>query len=139
MREELDFRREARNIESMHKRMACDDIDHYAPKIYPSLCGERVITMEQINGVSVSEIIAALEADDQPALNAWAAAGVSPRRSARLLMRSVLEQTMRHRLFHADPHAANLILTEGGTLAWVDFGMLGSLDERLWLRGRSQQ
>jgi ubiquinone biosynthesis protein len=131
-REELDFRREARNIERMHQRMACDDIDHYAPRIYPDLCSKEVITMEQIKGVSVSEIITALEAGDEESLQTWAAAGISPRRAARLLMRSVLEQTMRHRLFHADPHAANLILTEGGTLAWVDFGMLGSLDERLW-------
>ena len=131
-REELDFRREARNIELMHQRMQRDEIDHYAPMLYPQLSRRRLITMERIEGVSVSDMITAIEADDQEQLEKWAAAGIGPRRTARLLMRSVLEQSMRHRLFHADPHAANLILMNGGTLAWVDFGMLGSLDERLW-------
>jgi len=39
---------------------------------------------------------------------------------------------MRHRVFHADPHAANLIVRDGGSLAWVDFGMVGWLDEHTW-------
>jgi predicted unusual protein kinase regulating ubiquinone biosynthesis (AarF/ABC1/UbiB family) len=34
--------------------------------------------------------------------------------------------------FHADPHAANLIVMKDGVLGWVDFGMLGWLDEKVW-------
>ena len=133
-REELDFRREARSIQQMHDRMSEDDIDHYAPRVYPSLCGRSVITMERIEGVSVSEMLAAIETGNAELLAHWAAAGITPKRSARILMRSILEQSLRHRVFHADPHAANLILMKGGTVAWVDFGMVGWLDERLWFQ-----
>jgi ubiquinone biosynthesis protein len=131
-KEELDFRREARNVYQMHDAMLDDDVDHYSPAIVPELCGRLVLTMERIEGVAVNTMIAALEAGDQAALDRWAALGIEPERTAALLMRSVLEQSMRHRLFHADPHAANLIVMPGGTLAWIDFGMLGWLDERLW-------
>jgi ubiquinone biosynthesis protein len=130
--EELDFRREARNLDLMHARMQADDIDHYAPRLFPELCGGSVLTMERIQGVVVTELIAAVISGDDTKLSAWAEKGITPRRTARILMRSLLEQTMRHRLFHADPHASNLIVMPGGTLAWVDFGMLGSIDERLW-------
>jgi ubiquinone biosynthesis protein len=132
MQEELDFRREAGNIRLMHEQMQKDDIDHYAPKVYPSLCGLSVITMEKIEGVSIKDILTAMQDRNDALLQTWAAAGISTRRTARILLRSILEQSMRHRLFHADPHAANLIVMQGGTLAWVDFGMLGWLDERLW-------
>src|SRR5207237_6698001 len=131
--EELDFRREAHNIQQMHDRMVADDIDHYAPSVHPALCGPSMITMERIDGVSVSEMLTAIESRNANLLAAWAEAGITPERSARILMRSILEQSLRHRLFHADPHAANLILMKGGTVAWVDFGMVGWLDERLWL------
>jgi len=130
--EEFDFRREARNLGLMHARMHADEIDHYAPRLFPELCGSSVLTMERIAGVVVTELIAAVISGDHGKLRAWAEKGITPRRTARILMRSLLEQTMRHRLFHADPHASNLIVMPGGTLAWVDFGMLGSLDERLW-------
>jgi ubiquinone biosynthesis protein len=131
-KEELDFRREARNIHEMHEAMLSDRIDHYSPALVPELCGPRVLTMERIDGVPVTRMIAALEAGDTATLAGWAQDGIEPERTAELLMRSILEQSMRHRLFHADPHAANLIAMPGGTLAWIDFGMLGWLDERLW-------
>lgn len=131
-REELDFSREARNAWEMHRAMLTDDIDHYSPALVPELCGRRVLTMERLEGVPVVEIIAALEAGDADATARWAEMGITPERTAALLLRSILEQSMRHRIFHADPHAANLIVMSGGTLGWIDFGMLGSLDERLW-------
>ena len=143
--EELDFTHEARNFRQLRQRMRSDDIDHYCPQVYPDLCGPRVITMEAISGVSVKELmhtsrVARGVAGSDPsqrgsavkALATWAAQGITPERTARLMVRSFLEQAMRHRLFHADPHAANLIVMEGGTLAWIDLGMVGWLDERLW-------
>jgi ubiquinone biosynthesis protein len=44
----------------------------------------------------------------------------------------VLEQTMRYRSFNADPHPSNMIVSDGGTLNWVDFGAVGWIDERQW-------
>jgi predicted unusual protein kinase regulating ubiquinone biosynthesis (AarF/ABC1/UbiB family) len=39
---------------------------------------------------------------------------------------------MRYRSFNADPHPSNLIVSDGGTLNWVDFGAVGWMDERQW-------
>lgn len=131
-REELDLRREARNADLFHRMLAGDEIDHCAPRVYFELSGRRVITMERVEGVPMTQLIAAVQDGDTARLEEWAERGVRPRRTARLLLRSTLEQTMEHRLFNADPHPANLIVRDGGTLAWVDFGMVGWLDEATW-------
>lgn len=131
-REELDFRREARNAHILHRLLLQDEIDHYAPRIYAAYCGEMIITMEEIRGVSVIDMLDALDTRDEVRIREWRERGISIPRTARLLLRSILEQTIRHRMFQADPHAANLIVMEGGTLAWVDFGITGWLDEKTW-------
>ena len=127
--EELDLRREARNTDLFHRKLAQDEIDHYAPRVYFELSGRRVITMERIEGLPMTQLIAAVQSNDTVRLEQFAARGIRPRRTARLLLRSILEQTMEHRVFNADPHPANLIIKDGGSLAWVDFGMVGWLDE----------
>lgn len=38
-------------------------------------------------------------------------------------MRQLLEEGF----FHADPHPGNLVATEGGSLAYFDFGMMGDI------------
>ena len=130
--EELDFRREARNAALFHAVLAQDEVDHYAPRVYFALSGARVLTMERIEGVPMTALVAAVQQGDRLKLQRWAECGIRPRRTARLLLRSILEQTMRHRVFNADPHLANLIVQDGGSLAWVDFGMVGWLDEHTW-------
>jgi len=130
--EELDLRREARNLREMRRMMASDAIDHRAPQDYPQCSGRVVLTLERIEGVPLTRMIAAVESGDDATLAAWAEEGMTPKRTARVLLRSLLEQTYRHRVFHVDPHAGNLFVTPGGTLAWVDFGMIGWVDERVW-------
>ncbi len=129
---ELDFRREAQNMVEMRQLMLEDDIDHDAPLLYPRLSGAHTITMEFIEGVSISQMLRAVDAKDTQSLATWAEQNITPRRAAHLILRSVLEQTMHHRQFQADPHASNMIMRPGGTLTWLDFGVMGWLDERLW-------
>lgn len=131
-REEVDLRREARDIDMFHRMMAQDEVDHYAPRVYFNLCSRRIITMERVEGVVLTELLTAIQTNDQARLDSWAARGIRPRRTARLLLRSMLQQTLEHRVFNADPHPANLIIRDGGSLAWVDFGMVGWLDESIW-------
>jgi ubiquinone biosynthesis protein len=131
-REELDFRREARYTALFHERLALDEVDHRAPRVYFDLCGPRVITMERIEGVAMTSLLAAVRRHDHASLDRWAERGARPRRTARLLLWSILQQTMRHRVFNADPHPANMVVEDGGTLAWLDFGMVGWLDEQMW-------
>ncbi len=130
--QELDLSREAMHTAYIHEQMAADPIDHYAPRVYRDLSGRTVLTLERIRGVTVREMLAATTNGNGGALAAWAARGITPRRTAVILLRSVLEQTMRYRSFNADPHPSNLIVSDGGTLNWVDFGAVGWIDERQW-------
>jgi ubiquinone biosynthesis protein len=130
--EELDLGREAMHTAYIHEQMAADRIDHYAPRVYRELSSRTVLTLERIRGVTVRDLLAATTNGDVGALEAWAARGITPRRTAVILLRSVLEQTMRYRSFNADPHPSNLIVSDGGTLNWVDFGAVGWIDERQW-------
>jgi len=129
---ELDFRREAQNMVEMRQLMLEDEIDHCAPLLYPRLSGSSTIIMEYIEGVSISRLLRAVDERDSSQLAAWAEQRITPRRAAHLILRSVLEQTMHHRQFQADPHASNMVMRPGGSLAWLDFGVMGWLDERLW-------
>jgi ubiquinone biosynthesis protein len=128
---ELDFRREAGNAQLLHDLMSTDDIDHYAPRVFLDLSGQRTLTMEKLEGVWVRDLIDAVSKENRARLESWAQDGICPERTAVLLMHSILTQTFRHRLFHADPHASNLIVLKGGTLGYVDFGLIGWIDEDL--------
>lgn len=130
--DELDLGREAMYTSYLHDQMASDPIAHYAPKVYRRLCSRNMLTLERIRGVTVREMLTAITNGDDPTLESWAARGITPERTAVVLLRSVLEQTMRYRLFNADPHPSNLIVSDGGTLNWVDFGLVGWIDERQW-------
>jgi ubiquinone biosynthesis protein len=132
--EELDLRREARNTDRMRKLMLAGDVNHCAPKVFFEFSNSRVITMERLEGVAVIDLMAAVERGDSAKLEDWSKRGITPVSAARLLLVSVLEQTMRYRVFQADPHPANLIMLDGGKLGWVDFGMMGWLDENTWLQ-----
>jgi len=130
--DELDLGREAMYTAYLHELMAADPIAHYAPRVYRQRSGRNVLTQERIRGVTVREMLSATTNGNSGALAGWAARGITPQRTAVILLRSVLEQTMRYRSFNADPHPSNLIVSDGGTLNWVDFGAVGWMDERQW-------
>lgn len=132
--EEMDFRREAFSAQAMHDMMCADEVDHYSPRVHLDLCSERVIALERLRGVWLDKLVAAVRKGDQQQLAAWAERGITPARTAHVLYRSWLEQAYHHRLFHADPHAANVLVMDGGTVAYIDFGIVGWLDEELSLK-----
>ncbi|WP_055522410.1 ABC1 kinase family protein [Streptomyces graminilatus] len=129
---ELDLEREATHLSFFHTALAGDELPHHAPAPYRHLCSAEVLTMERINGVTVRQILSALHHDDRERLTAWAQRGITAQGVARLVFRSVLEQSTRHRMFNADPHPSNLIVSDGGRLNWIDFGLVGWMDERQW-------
>lgn len=132
--EELDFRREGRNCYRMWQLMQTDHVAHCAPRVFFDLSTMRVLTMARLRGIAVKDIIAAVDANDRDQLEVWKAHGIIPERVGRRLLVSVLTQSLRHRFFHCDPHPANLIVLVDGTLAWVDFGMTGWMDDRTWIQ-----
>jgi len=128
---ELDFEREARNTQLFHAALAQDDINHRAPAVHEELCGASVITLEDLEGIPLKDLIRALRSEGGDGDAGGLASRFDPEALALLVFRSMLEQFFHHGVFHADPHAANLLLLRSGGLGLVDLGMVGTLDDRI--------
>jgi len=113
LRGELDFREEGHNAELIAGLLDTDDL--VVPKVIHPFVTERVLVLEQVRGVKV-------EPDH----------GLAPERArelARQFFRSYVRQVTVHGVYHADPHRGNVLLTDDGRLALLDFGLLGRLDD----------
>lgn len=112
LREELDFRIEARNIAAMAGTAAVR-----IPAVHSALSTSRILVMERLDGVSAR--------DAGPVLDHIGAdrAGL-----ARGLLECFLRQVMVEGTFHADPHPGNVLVLSDGQLALIDFGSVGRLD-----------
>ncbi len=97
----------------------------YVPQVYDELCTRRVLVTEFIAGVTLNEVLKHLE--DASWLTQH---HVDRDRLARQIMRNQLMQALNYGFFQADPHPANLILMEDGRLGYIDFGIVGELDEQ---------
>jgi ubiquinone biosynthesis protein len=122
LREELDFRIEARNIGAV-AGVGSGEIRF--PDVYTATA--RVLVLEWLDGVNVRDAGAQLAGCDRLAL-------------ARRLLTTMLRQVMIDGTFHADPHPGNVLVLRDGALALIDFGSVGRLDplqqaalRRLWL------
>lgn len=112
---ELNFYREGQNIERFHKNFA-DDETVYIPKVYWELTTDRILTMEYIDGIKISEI------------ERLEAAGLDKKIIAVNGAQAILKQIFEHGFFHADPHPGNIFVLPDNVIAPLDFGMVGSLD-----------
>jgi ubiquinone biosynthesis protein len=122
-RSEFDYCHEA---EAARRLRAMDIEGMYVPRVHDELSTRRVLVTEFIEGITLNDVLNHL--DDA----AWLAEHQVDRdRLARQIMRNQLMQALRCGFFQADPHPANLILMEDGRLGYVDFGIVGELDEQI--------
>ncbi|WP_052296267.1 ABC1 kinase family protein [Spirochaeta thermophila] len=115
LRKEMDFSGELRRIQrfrEIHAGMP----QVMVPHVYERLSGSRVLTMQYVEGIRVSE------------LDALRDAGIDPAGIARVGVESVLTQIFVHGFFHADPHPGNILVLPNGSLCFLDFGAMGVLD-----------
>lgn len=115
---ELDFTYERRHLERFASDFA-DDATVRFPIPYPEHSSVRVLTMERLHGIPVSDSAALARADADLDLFA--------RRGATLY----LEMVFAHGFYHADPHPGNLLRLEDDVVGILDAGMVGILDEGL--------
>lgn len=111
---EMDYSQEVRNAETFRKNFASWR-EVYVPHIFPIFSTNRLIVMEFIEGLKVTDV------------EQLEAAGQVPHQVVRLLARTYLKQLLEDGFFHADPHPGNLRVMADGRLAFFDFGMVGSL------------
>ncbi len=112
--EELDYEIEAAHQERVANRFREDPTVH-VPRVVRSATTSRVLTMEFIDGIKVSD------------LASLRAAGADFGEVARRGFRFVLEQTLVDGFFHADPHPGNVFVLPGNVVCFIDFGMMGRL------------
>ena len=87
------------------------------------------MTVEYFDGVAVLDIITAIHRCDSTFLTALVDRGHDLKRIAGHIVWNALNQIYRFGYFHADPHPANLIVLAGDAIGYVDFGIVGKLDD----------
>lgn len=122
MLEEVDFNKEALNIESFRKYLETMGLTRQAtaPKVYQHCSTRRILTMERLYGVpltdldSISSIVSSPETSLITALNVW------------------FGSLLACESFHADVHAGNLWMLRDGRIGFLDFGIVGRISPKTW-------
>jgi len=114
---ELDFRRELRNLQVFRRNFA-DDASVAFPRPYPELTTGRVLTMELLKGCRVTE---------EAKLDKLA---VDRQELAKRGATAFIQMIFRDGFYHADPHPGNFIVLRNGTIGLIDVGMVGRVDEQ---------
>ncbi|MFM7635048.1 MAG: ABC1 kinase family protein, partial [Cyanobacteriota bacterium] len=112
--EEMDYFNEASNAEAF-ARLHAHNPRIAVPRIYRQATSRRVLTMEWIDGVKLTN------------LEAVRALGIDPDELVQLGVNCSLQQLLEHGFFHADPHPGNLLALPDGRLAYLDFGMMSEV------------
>lgn len=118
--EELDYHHEARAAERF-ARMLASEPDVVVPAVIWELTTRRVLTLEWVPGIKIARF------------DELTAAGIDRKRVARRLLDIYFASVLQHGYYHADPHPGNFFVQprpdtpEGFSLAFVDFGMMGTI------------
>ncbi|MEA1963067.1 MAG: AarF/ABC1/UbiB kinase family protein [Patescibacteria group bacterium] len=116
IKQELDFVSEGRNIDKFRVNFKNSETA-YIPKVYWQLTTSRILTMEYIKGVKISDI--ASSRDSQYDKKIISARGAD----------MILKQIFVDGFFHGDPHPGNIFIIENNVIALLDFGMVGRVEE----------
>lgn len=112
IRKEIDFTIEATHIERFGNNFRRVQTIH-VPKVYRNYTTRKILTMEFIDGIKVSNLDALLKSRNDPkTIASW---GTD----------LVLKQVFEHGFFHADPHAGNIMVLDNNIICFIDFGMMG--------------
>jgi ubiquinone biosynthesis protein len=116
--EELDFRLEADNMLDIARVLAAtDQRSVVVPRPHSQLVTRRVLVMERLGGFCFDDV------------EGMHAAGIDTAAVVRALMISFLEGATLFGVFHGDLHGGNLFVQADGTVALLDYGITGRLDE----------
>lgn len=118
---EVDFIEEAQNLEDFVSYLQLtNNTAATAPKVYTEFSTRRVLTMERLFGVPLTDFDVVKKYSNDPsqilitAMNTW------------------FGSLMMCNSFHADLHAGNLMLLTDGRVGFIDFGIVGQLKPEVW-------
>jgi len=115
IRQEMDYARERRMLGEIRENFEGNDRIRI-PTAVDELSGNRVLTMEYIGGIKITDV----EALDER--------GLDRNELAESLQRIYLQMIIEDGVFHADPHPGNLSVDDDGSIIFYDFGMSGRVD-----------
>jgi predicted unusual protein kinase regulating ubiquinone biosynthesis (AarF/ABC1/UbiB family) len=120
IREELSFVVEARSMERFADVIGRSPANKCVrvPTVRWPYTTPRVLTMERIHGYKVDDLA-------QLGATGWDLAGALKRG-----VRAWMEAALDHGFFHGDVHAGNLMLDLDGNTVFLDFGIMGRLDDK---------
>ncbi|MEH2425603.1 MAG: AarF/ABC1/UbiB kinase family protein [Nostoc sp.] len=112
--EEIDYLNEGRNADTFRRNFRGYDWVN-VPRIYWRYATSRVLTLEYLPGIKISQH------------EALEAAGLDRKAIARQGAQAYLLQLLNSGFFHADPHPGNIAISASGALIFYDFGMMGRI------------
>ena len=118
IKKELNFNLEAINLKRFYINFK-DNKNIKVPRLYEKYSTKRVLTMEYIDGIKISET-------EKLKQN-----GYSLKEITKKGFNLICEQIFIHRFFHADPHPGNLMVYNG-KIVFLDFGIMGRLNKEDW-------
>jgi predicted unusual protein kinase regulating ubiquinone biosynthesis (AarF/ABC1/UbiB family) len=110
--EELDYELEASNQRRMARLYAGHPFIH-VPSVVTSLCRERVIVTELVEGAGFEELRREPDAERD--------------RIGEIVFRFYFGSMYRHRAFSGDPHPGNMLRLADGRIAFLDFGLFKTI------------
>ncbi|EOD00662.1 ABC1 kinase family protein [Caldisalinibacter kiritimatiensis] len=116
IKKELDYTYEAQNCDAFRENFK-NDTNVLVPKIYWEYTTKKVLVMEKINGIKVSDT------------NKIRQAGYDMEKLAQIGAKAFMKQIIKHGLFHADPHPGNIMIINENKISFIDFGIVGYIDK----------
>jgi ubiquinone biosynthesis protein len=117
IRQELDYRGEARNAETFRKDFAGHPRVRI-PRVYWSYTRARVLTLEYLDGIQLGDIEFSTTSE------------LDRRRLAEIMTETWMTMVFKNGFFHGDPHPANILVLENHqAIGLVDFGLAGKLTD----------
>jgi ubiquinone biosynthesis protein len=126
MLHELDLVHERGNIDRLGA-LAARSHFQFIPRAYPEYSTRHVLTMDYVRGTPVIDLL-------DSSAHRSRHRHIDRDQLAEDLIEASLTQIFRYRFFHADLHPGNLIVPDGGGIAFVDFGLCERLDDDVHAR-----
>ncbi|MBN2892241.1 MAG: AarF/ABC1/UbiB kinase family protein [Bacteroidales bacterium] len=117
IRKELNFSLEMANLERFGNNFQKNP-NIYVPKCYENLSTKKILTLEFIDGIKISDI----ESIEAHSLDRK----IIAKRGTDLVLKQIFE----FGFFHADPHPGNVLILPENVFCYLDFGMMGSLSHK---------
>ncbi len=114
---ETNFIVEANNVRRFSQYFS-EEPDIVIPRIYSEYCGKRVLVLEQLQGIPLSQ------------KNALEQEGIDPEEIMKKGLHAYLKMVFKHGVFHGDLHAGNMFVLPNNRIGFIDFGVVGRLNNK---------